>query len=228
MIRNLRSVLALTVCGVLAAVVASANVPVPSLSDVPRCLQLHPTAGTEAAKYQVTILGTGGPINGAVVQVRMITVGDTLVCWCNTPAGPRPYVFQQTTAVGGIPPVAGYAAFQILGGGCIQYGLAAIPGGLDYAGEVFADGIRMQEFGTVSTDAVDNTGKRATDAVRWNPAGFCSAGLADAVEHTNPWALAQYDWCSDFNCDNVTGLTDATIGTPFLSGAASCAGSSGP
>lgn len=228
MIRNLRSVMALTVCGVLAAVVASANVPVPSLSNVPRCLQLHPTAGPAAAQYKVTILGTGGPINGAAVQVRMITVGDTLVCWCNTPAGPRPYVFQQTTATGGSPLTAGYAAFTILGGGCIQYGLAAIPGGLDYAGEVFADGIRMQEFGTVSSDAVDNTGKRATDSPRWNPAGICAAGLADAVEHTNPLALAVYDYCTDFNCDNASGATDAVIVTPFLSGAASCVGSSGP
>jgi hypothetical protein len=222
MIRNLRSVMALTVCGVLAAVVASANVPVPSLSNVPRCLQLHPTAGPLAAQYKVTILGTGGPINAAAVQIRMITVGDTLVCWCNTPSGPRPYVFQQSTNG------SGFAAFTILGGGCIQYGLAAIPGSLDYAGEVYADGVRMQEFGTVSSDAVDNTGKRATDAVRWNPAGVCAAGLADAVEHTNPLALAQYDYCTDFNCDNATGLADGTIVTPFLSGAASCAGASGP
>lgn len=222
MIRNLRSVMALTVCGVLAAVVASANVPVPALSNVPRCLQLHPTVGPVAAQYKVTILGTGGPINASAVQVRMITVGDTLACWCTPQVGTRPYVFSATTNA------AGFAAFAIKGGGCIQYGLAAIPGNLDYAGEVFADGIRMQEFGTVSSDAVDNTGKRATDSPRWNPGGTCAAGLADAVEHTNPLALAAYDYCTDFNCDNASGATDAVIVTPFLSGAASCVGTSGP
>jgi hypothetical protein len=228
MIRNLRSVLALTACGVLAAVVASANVPVPELSTVPRCFQLHPSTTlansvpSNAAKYNVTILGTGGPINAAAVQVRMISPGDTLACWCNGLPGPRPYVFQQSTNASGV------ARFVIGGGGCIQYGLPAIPGTLDYAGEVFADGVRMQEFGMVSSDAVDNAGRRATDSPRWNPAGTCAAGLADAVEHTNPLATSNYDYCTDFNCDNASGASDAVIVTPFLAGAASCAGASGP
>lgn len=223
MIRNLRTIMALTACGVLAAVVASAAVPVPSLSNVPRCLQLHPAVSANpGSKYNVTILGTGGPINAAVVQIRMITVGDTLVCWCNTPAGPRPYVFQQSTNISGV------TAFTILGGGCIQYGLGAIPGTLDYAGEVFADGIRMQEFGTVSSDAVDNSGRRATDSPRWNPAGVCAAGLADAVEHTSPLQSAIYDWCTDFDCSGSVALADGIIMTPFISAGSSCAGASGP
>jgi len=228
MIRNLRSVLALTACGVLAAVVASANVPDPATSTVPRCFQLHPSVAlansvpANAAKYNVTILGSGGPINAAAVQVKMITPGDTLVCWCSGLPGPRPYVFSASTNALGV------ARFVIGGGGCIQYGLAAIPGTLDYAGEVFADGVRMNEFGTVSSDAVDNAGRRATDTPRWNPAGTCAAGLADAVEHTNPLATNTYDYCTDFNCDNNSGASDAVIVTPFLAGAASCVGASGP
>jgi hypothetical protein len=228
MIRNLRSVLALTACGVLAAVVASANVPVPELSTVPRCFQLHPSTTianlipANAAKYNVTILGTGGPINAAAVQIRMITPGDTLACWCNGLPGPRPYVFQQSTNG------AGVARFVIGGGGCIQWNLGAIPGGQDFAGEVFADGVRMQEVGLVSSDAVDAAGRRATDTPRWAPGGTCAAGLGDAVEHTNPLATNTYDWCTDFNCDNNSGASDAVIVTPFLAGAASCAGASGP
>lgn len=229
MIRNLRSVMALTACGVLAAVVASANVPVPELSTVPRCFQLHPSVAlanavpANAAKYNVTILGIGGPISAASVELRMITPGDTLVCWCNTPAGPRPYVFQMSTNPSGV------ARFVIGGGGCIQYGLAAIPGSRDFAGEVFADGIRMQEFGTVSSDAVDSSGRRPTDTMPgWEPGLICAAGLADAVEHTNPLATNTYDYCTDFNCDNQSGASDAVIVTPFLAGAASCAGNAGP
>jgi len=115
------------------------------------------SAPAHAAKYNVTILGAGGPINGAVVQVRMIAPGDTLACWCDTPVGPRSYVFQQVTNSSGV------ARFIIGGGGCIQYDLAATPGNLNYAGEVYADGVRMQEFGVVSSDAVDTAGRRATD-----------------------------------------------------------------
>ncbi len=223
MIRNLRAVMALTVCGVLAAVVASANVPVPSLSVVPRCLQLHPGIDVLlASRYSVTIVGTGGPINAASVEIRMITVGDTLVCWCSPIVGARPRVFQQNTNVSGV------ATFTILGGGCIQYGLVAIPGTLDYAGEIFADGVRMQEFGTVSADVTDSGGKRATDSPRWNPAGLCAAGLSDAVEHTAPIGTDVYDFCTDFNCNLDEDFIDAAIVTNFMSTAYQCVGTSGP
>jgi hypothetical protein len=213
----------------LAAVPArAAGVLVPELCTVPRCFQIHPSTTianavpSNAAKYNVTIVGTGGPIGSASIQIRMIAPGDTLACWCSGLPGPRPYVFQQSTNG------AGVARFVIGGGGCLEYGLAAIPGNLDYAGEVFADGIRLQEFGVVSSDAVDATGRRATDTPRWNPAGACAAGLTDAVEHTGPLANVTYDYCSDLNCDNATGASDAVILTPFLAESASCSGASGP
>ncbi|HEX7880642.1 MAG TPA: hypothetical protein VF720_14600 [Candidatus Eisenbacteria bacterium] len=204
------------------------NVLLPELCTVPRCLQIHPSTlianalPNHGAKYNVTIVGNGGPIASANIQIRLLTPGDTLACWCNDTPGPRPHVFSQSTNV------QGQARFVIGGGGCIEYGLAAIPGVLDYAGEVFADGIRLQEFGVVSSDAVDNAGRRATDSPRWNPAGTCGAGITDAVEHTGPLGNNSYDWCSDFNCDSATGAADAVIVTPFLAGAASCPGTSGP
>lgn len=235
MVRNTRLIMALAACGVLAAGVASANVPVPALSNVPRAMFIGPNAAFQAthsadrSKYNVTIVGTGGPINAAQVQVRMNVPGDTLTCWCNGLAGPRPYVFSGTTNASGI------ARLIISGGGCIQYGLAAIPGTSDFAGEVFADGVRMQEVGTVSPDAVDNSGRRPTELPPvWDPAGSCAPGLADAVEHTTPLATSAYDWCSDVGGgpgpapDGAVGLNDGISIGDWLSGAYSCAGNAGP
>lgn len=225
-----RKVLMLAVCGALAAGVASANVPVPSLSTVPECVLITPSTtianalAGNAGKYNVTVVGTGGPIAGSRVEVRFITVGDTLVCWCNTNVGPRPRVFTQN-ADG-----AGVARFVIAAGGCIEKGLVAIPGTTDYAGEVYADGVKMQEFGTVSPDAVDSNGKRPTEFSGgvWNPAGSCAAGLADAVEHGTPLGSGAYDWCTDLNCDGAVGASDGVIVTPFLGQAAACVGDAGP
>lgn len=226
----LRKVLMLTVCGALAAGAASANVPVPSLSTVPECILITPAPAIanalagNAGKYNVTIVGTGGPIAGSFVEVRFNVVGDSLTCWCNTNAGPRPYVFTGNTDG------AGVARFVIEAGGCIEKGLTAIPGNADYAGEVSADGVKMQEFGTVSPDAVDNSGKRPTEFSGgvWDPAGNCAAGLADAVEHGTPLGSGAYDWCTDLNCDGSVGASDGVIVTPFLGQAGSCVGDAGP
>jgi hypothetical protein len=120
------------------------------------------------------------------------------------------------------------ATFNIRAGGCIQLGLTAIPGPNDFAGEIFSDGVKMQEFGVVSPDAVDASGRLPTNTSSlWDPAGTCATGLADAVRHTTPLATAVYDWCTDINCDNAVGVADAVILTPFLAGAASCPGDAG-
>jgi hypothetical protein len=221
--RFLRRVLALAVVGVASASLAYANVPDPTLSTVPRCVGVSPTG---ALAYRVTIVGSGGPINASRVEIRFNIPGDTLLCWCSVTPDPGPVpnthtFFQNTNA-------SGVATFNIRAGGCIQYGLAAIPGASDIAGEIFADGIKMQEFGTVSPDAVDGSGRLPTNtASLWDPAGTCATGLADAVQHTTPLSTASYDWCTDINCDNSVGVSDAVILTPFLAGAASCPGNAG-
>jgi hypothetical protein len=221
--RFLRRVLALAVVGVASASLAYANVPDPTLSTVPRCVGVSPSG---ALAYRVTIVGSGGPINASRVEIRFNIPGDTLLCWCSVTPDPGPVpathsFFANTT-------IAGVATFNIRAGGCIQYGLAAIPGASDIAGEIFADGVKMQEFGTVSPDAVDNSGRLpTTTASLWDPAGTCATGLADAVQHTTPLSTATYDWCTDINCDNACGVADAVILTPFLAGAASCAGNAG-
>lgn len=221
-LRNfLRRGFTLAIMGIACASLASANVPDPGLSNAPRCVGISPTG---ALTYAVTVVGSGGPISSASVDLRFTTAGDTLICWCNTVPGPRPRVLNAVSNGSGV------ASFSITAGGCIEYGLAAIPGVLDFAGEIFADGVKLQEFGTVSPDAVDAAGKLPTTLAGgvWNPAGACATGLADAVQHTTPLATATYQWCTDLNCDNATGLADATILTPFLAGAATCAGDAGP
>lgn len=218
--RNIRRAALSVAAGVLVASLAIANVPVPELSTVPVCAPMSPNG---ALVYQVRIVGTGGPINAARVNVLFNTVGDSLVCWCSTnpyvPGSPHSF-FANTNA-------SGFATFNLRGGGCVEYNLAAIPGDKNYAGEVFADFVKMQEIGTVSPDAVDNAGRVATDTPVWNPGASCAVGLSDAVKHTTPLATSAYSWCTDINCDKLVSLSDATILTPFLAQATSCAGGAG-
>ncbi len=219
--RLLRKVIVVAALGLLVASVAAANVPVPELSNVPRCLAISPT-GTLA--YKVTIVGTGGPINASSVEVRFTSVADTLICWCSPRPTPRPPSFFASTNASGV------ATFNIHGGGCIAYNLAAIPGPKKYAAEVFADNVKMQECGTVSPDAVDASGRTPISAANgvWDPAGVCATGLADAVQHTTPLATSTYEWCTDITCDKLCGLPDAVVLTTYLAGAASCAGDAAP
>ena len=221
MIRFMSRVATLAAVGVVVASLASANVPVPDLSTVPKCLPLAPNGGLV---YSVRIVGTGGPIVASRVNVLFNTVGDSLVCWCTAQGGYNPAVphsfFANTNG-------SGIATFNLFGGGCIENQLAAIPGDRNYAGEVFADFVKMQEFGTVSPDAVDNAGRVSTDTPVWNPGGICATGLSDAVKDTTPLATAVYSWCTDINCDKLVTLGDATTLTPFLAQAVSCAGNAG-
>lgn len=190
------------------------------LSSIPRAIPISPDG---SLAYTVRIVGTGGPINNSSVRIVFTTVGDSLICWCNSsPWVPYfPHVFTAVTNVSGI------ATFHIAAGGCVENGLAAIPGDQNFAAEVFADLCKMQECGVVSPDAVDNAGRKSTDVPVWNPAGSCAAGLADAVAHTTPLATATYAWCTDINADHAVTLSDAVTLTPFLSNAVSCAGNAG-
>jgi len=211
----LRKAIVVAALGLLVASVAAANVPVPELSTVPQCVPIAPNGGLT---YKVTIVGTGGPINASRVEMRFITVADTLICWCTPRPTPRPPSYYATTNASGV------ANFNLRGGACIQYALAAIPGSLDYAGEIFADGVKMQEYGMVSPDAVDAAGNMATSSPAWLPGGSCAVGLADAVQHTTPLASSTYEWCTDITCDKICGAADAVILTPFMAGGTSCVG----
>lgn len=86
-----------------------------------------------------------------------------LVCWCATsPYVPgAPHSFFAFTGVNGI------ATFNIAGGGCVERGLAAIPGPNSIAAEVFPDFVKVGECGVVSPDAVT----RGTDGQAERPGG---------------------------------------------------------
>lgn len=218
--RNLRRAVLSVGAGVLVASLAIANVPVPELSTVKNCVPISPNGNIQ---YQLTVRGTGGAINASRVNMLFNIVGDSLVCWCNTSpwvAG-QPHSFFTNTNASGI------ATFNLRGGGCIEYGLTAIPGPRDFAGEIFADFVKLQEFGMVSPDAADVAGKLSTDTGGWNPGASCATGLSDAVKHTTPLSNATYAWCTDINCDKAVSLADGLILTPYLAQALSCAGGAG-
>lgn len=221
--RFLRRVVTLAVAGVACASLASANVPVPNLSTVRDCVGISPSG---ALTYSVTIVGVAGPINASRVEIRFNIPADTLTCWCNVTPDPGPvpatHSFFANTNVSGV------ASFNIRAGGCIQRGLAAIPGSNDFAGEIFADNVKMVEFGTVSPDAVDGAGRLPTSTpTLWDPAGNCTVALGDAVQHTTPLATSVYEWCTDINCDDAVGVADAVVLTPFLASSATCPGNAG-
>jgi hypothetical protein len=218
--RFLPRIAVLTVAGLALVATAEAIVPNPDLSNVPDCVVISPNG---ALAYCVTIAGEAGVINASRVELRFTNVADTMVCWCSPRPTPRPPSFFQNTGPTGV------ACFNLLGGGCIQRGLAAIPGTRKYAGEVFADNIKMQEFGIVSPDAADAAGRIATNQnPTWDPMGSCLVGLSDAVRHTTPLATNVYNWCSDINCDDIVGLFDGVNLTTYLAQAISCPGDQSP
>lgn len=176
-----------------------------------------------ALTYTVRIVCPGGPLVGSTVNVLFNVVGDSLVCWCNT----APYTPGVPHSFFAITNGAGFATFNFRGGGCVEHGLPAIPGNNNFAAEVFADFVKLQECGVVSPDAVDNSGRVATDTPVWNPGANCAVGLADGVRHTPALSTATYAWCTDINSDHSVTLADAVILTPFLAAATSCPGGAG-
>jgi hypothetical protein len=219
--RFLRRAVGTAVVALFAATAAWANVPDPELSTVPDVIPVAPNGGMT---YQVTIAGSGGPIASSQVEIRFTTVGDTLVCWCNTEPGPLPR--KRFAATNG----SGVASFNLRAGGCVELGVD-IPGAANFPAEVYADGIKMQECGIVSSDVVDDNGKKATDFPNiWDPAGNCKTGVGDATFHTTPIAGGPpaYDYCTDFFGDGDVDVNDASFLTPFIAqGTANCVGNAG-
>lgn len=190
------------------------------LSTAPTPIPMSPN-GTLI--YQVRIVCSAGPVQNSRVNVLFNTVGDSLVCWCAgnpwVPGTPHSF-FANTNA-------SGYATFNLAGGGCVEYNLAAIPGDRNYAAEVFADFVKLQECGVVSPDAVDNLGRLSTDTPVWNPGSSCQTGLSDAVRHTTPLSTSSYSWCTDINGDRLVTLGDGVILTSYLANSVSCPGGAG-
>lgn len=190
------------------------------LSTVPRAIPMAPDG---SLAYTVRIVCIDGPRQNSHVNLLFTDVGDSLVCWCNTsPWVPgTPHSFFADTDVNG------YATFHLFAGGCVERYLAAIPGDRNFAAEVFADFVKMNECGVVSPDAVDHAGRLSTSTPAWDPAGGCATGLSDAVLHTTALAASSYSWCTDINGDRVVSLSDGVILTPYLAAATTCSGNAG-
>lgn len=200
--RSLRLLLATVVAGALSAGVCFAGIPDPALSDVPNVV----TSPDGNLEYIVTVVGADGPIDSALVEIVFSTETDGLVCWCVGQV--HPTIQANSNALG-------QASFFISGGGCVDPALVTTPPAV----EVFANGIKLGEPGVVSSDVVDDGGRKPTD-VGYAPGGACKVVIADAVYFTGPIVSGTYDYCTDMDSSGVVNIADAVIVTgPIVSGA---------
>jgi len=195
--------LVLLVSSIVAVSVASAGTPDPSLSTVPNVL----VSPGGIVPYNVTVISTEGPVNGALVQLSFSTEAAGLVCWCNGQTQP---MIEGTTDASGI------ATFNVSAGGCVDPALVSSPPAV----EVYANGFLLAEVGVVGVDAVDGSGLLPTQG--WDTGGVCTAGLSDASYHTPAISLGMYQFCTDLDSDGDCDLDDAVALTPGLKGGWLC------
>jgi len=198
----LRTLVLLTT-GVLATSVAIAGTPDPNLSTVPNVL----VSPSGIFTYNVTVVSSDGPVNGALVQLSFSTEAAGLVCWCDGQTQP---LIESTSNASGV------ASFNISAGGCIDPSLVSSPPAV----EVFANGFLLKEVGVVSVDSVDPAGLLPTQG--WDNGGICTAGLADATYHTPTLKSGAYNFCTDLDSDGDCDLDDAVALTPGLKLGWSC------
>ncbi|TPW18038.1 MAG: hypothetical protein FD129_139 [bacterium] len=172
---------------------SAAGIPDPTLSTIPNVV----ASPGGLMPYRVTIVGLGGPIASANVELRYAVAGDTSACWCIGQVRPIPIA---------VTNASGIATFNVSGGLCLNPSL--LPGGV--AVEVFVNEIKLKEVGQVSPDVVAA------------PGGTCEVGLSDAVSYTTFLATSSYSYCYDINSDGAVGLTDAVLFTTPASTGASC------
>jgi len=196
--------LAALVVGVATTGVSYAGVPNPSLSTVPNIV-LSPNGAMETL---IVVVGDGGPIDTAVVQIIFSTEVAGLACFC---------VGQTEPIVTGTTNSSGEASFFIAGGGCLDPAAVASPPAV----EVFANGYLLKQVGVVSVDAVDAAGNVPTDP-GWSTGGLCTAGLSDATKHTAPLKTGIYSFCTDLDSDLDCDLDDAIAITPGIKTGATC------
>lgn len=192
--RRLKLASLLSAVAVMAASLASAGIPDPVLSTVKNVI----ACPDGSIPYSVTIVGTSGPINNALVELRYTAQGNTDACWCTAQTHP---IISATTNASGI------ATFNIAGGHCLNP--ATIAGGI--AVEVYVNSIKLKEVGQVSPDVIPG----ATEPP-------CQVTLADASTFTAPLANGTFGFCFDLNSDGAVTLSDAIIFTPPAANAASC------
>lgn len=224
MSRSIRvSILLAVAIGLVAATGAMANIPDPTLSNVPDGLTISPgTLHGNVGTYSCSIQGPLGPVNGAKVIVEVAPDADPQVAWCIGQTHPIQMDFTDAS---------GAVSFTWQGGGCMD------PNGKynwkTFIVHVTADNVTMAEPFISSPDVVNSQGRRANEI---GPTGspiyeqdpgdmlwYTGATLADAVEHTAPIQLGTDERCSKLSPDPVTGsflapvgLSDAVELTPYI------------
>jgi len=178
---------------IVTATPAFAGIPDPALSTIPNVI----ASPNGTVPYRVTIVGQGGPVADAVVQLRYRAAAEGAACWCTAQGHP---------VIGATTNPSGVATFNVAGGMCLNPAIVA--GGVVV--EVFVNDIKLKEVGQVSPD------------VAALPSGSCEVGLSDAVDFTAPLATNTYGYCFDLNSDGAVGLTDAVIFTSPAATAQTC------
>jgi len=204
---------------------AAAGPPFP-VSDIPPMVTVAPDGSFGC---RMLIMGSQGPVLGALVEVEFSPAATGLVAW-TVPVPPGADV--PVTGPGGglmftgTTDINGEVVFHIAGAGCV----AEKAGDVDpYIVQVRADNIVMAEPYINSPDAVD------ADGVLPEVLGFSicdpaaqttEVGLSDALFHTPGIKNGLQEICTDFTDDGqpAVGLGDATALTPYVRGGttASC------
>ena len=204
---------------------ASANIPSPVLSSVPDAICLSPGtrfSGNPIGGYTVHVEGPLGPVAGAFVEVEVSADADVLVSWCIGASNPLPgYPTQVHPLLTGFTDANGNVSFTYYGGGCLDPGDFSGP---TFVAQVRATGIVLDEPYISSPDAVDGSGKKATDdpAQRRcdlvNGVATAQVSLSDAVFHSRPIKLGLREPCTKFTPPFNTGvnISDAAFLTPYI------------
>ena len=204
---------------------ATANIPSPTLSSIPDAIVLSPGTRFSAnpiGSYTVHVEGPLGPVAGSFVEVEVSPYADELIGWCIGASIPSPgYPTQVHPILTGFTDANGNASFLYYGGGCLN--------AQDFAGPAFiaqvrATGIVLDEPFINSPDAVNQSGKTATDdpAQRRcdlvNGVATAQVSLSDAVFHSRPIKLGLIEPCTKvtppFNA--AVGISDAAFLTPYI------------
>ena len=215
----------------ISAAGASANIPSPTLSNVPDAIVCSPGARFAAnpiGGFTVHVEGPLGPVAGSFVEVEISSDADVLVSWCKAPHGGASG--QVHPILTGFTDANGNRTFEYFGGGCLD------PGdffGSTFIAQVRADGIVLDEPFLNSPDAVNSQGKKATDTPPTGGIKRCDlvaavniaqVSLSDAVFHTRPIKLGLREACTKFTppFNGNVGVSDAVFLTPYIKNGTKC------
>jgi hypothetical protein len=218
----------------LCAAGAYANVPSPTLSNVPDAITLSPGvryASNPIGGFVVHVEGPLGPVSGSFVEVEVSSDADVLVSWCQAGTWGGAQVHPILT---GFTDANGNKTFTYFGGSCITVDDAPPNTFSTFISQVRADGIVLDEPFINSPDVVNSSGKKATDGNAQNPPirrcdlvaaiNVSQVSLSDAVFHTRPIKLGLREPCSKFTppFNGSVGVSDAVFLTPYIKNGNKC------